>query len=120
MPGIPVVRSRMNSILALALVVMVPPAEAGKAVKPLCGKGALNCVDAPFAGGVTPSGATIWTHLNGATTVRVRYQPITTKKWLQSPTPPNGLNYNVPMSPALKKAFKTPSSSFDPDVYDTK
>jgi glutamate/aspartate transport system substrate-binding protein len=41
------------------------------------------------------------------------------KKWLESPTPPNGLNYNVPMSPALRNAFKKPSSSFDPDVYDT-
>jgi glutamate/aspartate transport system substrate-binding protein len=40
------------------------------------------------------------------------------KKWLQSPTPPNGLNYNVPMSPALRNAFKKPSSSFDPDVYE--
>ncbi|MDX3968535.1 MAG: amino acid ABC transporter substrate-binding protein [Bradyrhizobium sp.] len=39
------------------------------------------------------------------------------KKWLQSPTPPNGLNYNVPMSPALRNAFKKPSSSADPDVY---
>jgi len=36
------------------------------------------------------------------------------KKWLQSPTPPNGLNYNVPMSPALRNAFKKPSSSADP------
>lgn len=39
------------------------------------------------------------------------------KKWLESPTPPNGLNYNVPMSGALRNAFKKPSSSFDPDVY---
>ncbi|MGY4332162.1 ABC-type amino acid transport substrate-binding protein [Bradyrhizobium sp. LB7.2] len=39
------------------------------------------------------------------------------KKWLQSPTPPSGLNYNVPMSPALRSSFKKPSSSFDPDVY---
>ncbi|KRP92088.1 MULTISPECIES: amino acid ABC transporter substrate-binding protein [Bradyrhizobium] len=39
------------------------------------------------------------------------------KKWLQSPTPPNGLNYNVPMSSALRNAFKKPSSSADPDVY---
>ncbi len=39
------------------------------------------------------------------------------KKWLQSPTPPNGLNYNVPMSPALRNAFRKPSSSADPDVY---
>lgn len=39
------------------------------------------------------------------------------RKWLESPTPPNGLNYNVPMSAALRKAFKNPSSSADPDVY---
>jgi glutamate/aspartate transport system substrate-binding protein len=39
------------------------------------------------------------------------------KKWLQSPTPPNGLNYNVPMSAALRNTFRKPSSSFDPDVY---
>jgi glutamate/aspartate transport system substrate-binding protein len=41
------------------------------------------------------------------------------KKWLEQPVPPNGINYNVPMSPALRSAFKKPSSSFDPDVYDT-
>ena len=40
------------------------------------------------------------------------------KKWLESPTPPNGINYNVPISPALRHAFSNPSSSFDPDVYD--
>lgn len=39
------------------------------------------------------------------------------RKWLQSPTPPNGLNYNVPMSPALRNAFTKPSSSADPDAY---
>ena len=39
------------------------------------------------------------------------------KRWLESPTAPNGLNYNVPMSAALRNAFKKPSSSFDPDVY---
>jgi glutamate/aspartate transport system substrate-binding protein len=39
------------------------------------------------------------------------------RKWLESPTPPNGLNYNVPISPALRNAFKKPSSSADPDVY---
>ena len=38
------------------------------------------------------------------------------RKWLEWRTPPNGLNYNVPMSPALRNAFKKPSSSFDPDV----
>ena len=41
------------------------------------------------------------------------------RKWLQSPTPPNGINYNVPISPALRNAFKNPSSSFDPEVYET-
>jgi glutamate/aspartate transport system substrate-binding protein len=41
------------------------------------------------------------------------------KKWLEQPVPPNGINYNVPMSPALRSAFKKPSSSFDPDVYET-
>lgn len=40
------------------------------------------------------------------------------RKWLQSPTPPNGINYNVPMSPALRHAFAHPSASFDPDVYE--
>ncbi|MGV7213779.1 amino acid ABC transporter substrate-binding protein [Bradyrhizobium sp. UFLA05-112] len=40
------------------------------------------------------------------------------KKWLQSPVPPNGINFNVPMSPALRNAFKKPSSSYDPEVYD--
>lgn len=40
------------------------------------------------------------------------------KKWLEAPTPPKGINYNVPMSPALRNAFKNPSSSYDPDVYE--
>lgn len=40
------------------------------------------------------------------------------RKWLESPTPPNGINYNVPMSPALRNAFANPSASYDPDVYD--
>jgi glutamate/aspartate transport system substrate-binding protein len=39
------------------------------------------------------------------------------RKWLESPVPPNGLNFNVPMSTALRNAFKTPSSSADPDAY---
>ena len=39
------------------------------------------------------------------------------RKWLEQPTPPNGLNYNVPMAPALRNAFRNPSSSYDPDVY---
>lgn len=40
------------------------------------------------------------------------------KKWLEQPTPPNGINYNVPISPTLRNAFAHPSSSFDPDVYE--
>jgi glutamate/aspartate transport system substrate-binding protein len=40
------------------------------------------------------------------------------KRWLQSSTPPNGINYNVPMSPALRNAFAHPNSSFDPDAYE--
>lgn len=40
------------------------------------------------------------------------------RRWLEAPTPPNGINYHVPMSPALRNAFKNPSSSFDPDVYE--
>jgi glutamate/aspartate transport system substrate-binding protein len=39
------------------------------------------------------------------------------RKWLESPVPPNGLNFNVPMSSALRNAFKKPSSSADPDAY---
>ncbi|WLA52264.1 transporter substrate-binding domain-containing protein [Bradyrhizobium elkanii] len=37
------------------------------------------------------------------------------RKWLEAPTPPKGINYNVPISPALRHAFANPSSSFDPD-----
>jgi len=40
------------------------------------------------------------------------------RKWLEAPTPPKVINYNVPMSPALRNAFKNPSSSYDPDVYE--
>jgi glutamate/aspartate transport system substrate-binding protein len=39
------------------------------------------------------------------------------KKWFQSPVPPNGINFNYPLDPALAASFKNPSSSFDPDVY---
>ncbi|VIO74385.1 amino acid ABC transporter substrate-binding protein [Bradyrhizobium ivorense] len=39
------------------------------------------------------------------------------KRWLEQPTPPVGINYNVPMSAALRNAFKNPNSSYDPDVY---
>jgi glutamate/aspartate transport system substrate-binding protein len=39
------------------------------------------------------------------------------KKWFQSPIPPQGLNLNVPLSPALKKAFEHPNDSGDPKAY---
>jgi glutamate/aspartate transport system substrate-binding protein len=38
-------------------------------------------------------------------------------KWFQSPIPPKGLNLNLPMSPALKKAFANPTASGDPASY---
>jgi glutamate/aspartate transport system substrate-binding protein len=39
------------------------------------------------------------------------------KKWFQSPTPPDGVNFNYPMPAGLKRAFANPSDSPDPDVY---
>jgi glutamate/aspartate transport system substrate-binding protein len=38
-------------------------------------------------------------------------------KWFQSPIPPKGLNLNLPMDPALKKAFANPTASGDPAEY---
>lgn len=38
-------------------------------------------------------------------------------KWFLSPVPPKGLNYNVPVSPALKRQFERPIDSPDPDAY---
>lgn len=42
------------------------------------------------------------------------------KKWFQSPVPPNGVNFDYPLDPALAAAFKSPSSSGDPDHYTPK
>jgi glutamate/aspartate transport system substrate-binding protein len=39
------------------------------------------------------------------------------EKWFTKPIPPKGLNLNVPMDPALKKAFEKPSDSADPAAY---
>jgi glutamate/aspartate transport system substrate-binding protein len=39
------------------------------------------------------------------------------KKWFMSPIPPKGINMNLPMSAALKKAFQTPSDNPDPASY---
>jgi len=38
-------------------------------------------------------------------------------KWFNSPTPPKGLNYNVPMSAQIKNMFANPSDSPDPASY---
>lgn len=39
------------------------------------------------------------------------------EKWFTRPIPPRGLNFNVPMSAALKKAFAEPTDSADPARY---
>jgi glutamate/aspartate transport system substrate-binding protein len=38
-------------------------------------------------------------------------------KWFTSPTPPKGMNYNVPMSPQFKNLIANPSDSGDPAAY---
>jgi glutamate/aspartate transport system substrate-binding protein len=38
-------------------------------------------------------------------------------KWFNQPIPPHDLNLNVPLSPALKRAFEHPSDSADPASY---
>jgi glutamate/aspartate transport system substrate-binding protein len=38
-------------------------------------------------------------------------------KWFLSPVPPKGLNFNVPMAPALQRQFERPSDSADPASY---
>jgi len=38
-------------------------------------------------------------------------------KWFTSPTPPKGLNYNVPMSAQIKNMFANPSDDPDPAHY---
>ena len=38
-------------------------------------------------------------------------------KWFQNPIPPKGLNLNLAMDPALKKAFANPTDSGDPASY---
>ena len=65
--------------------------------------------DAPFKALADRATAELY----GSPEIEVMY-----KKWLEQPTPPDGINYNVPISPALKNAFAHPSSSFDPDVYE--
>lgn len=38
-------------------------------------------------------------------------------KWFTRPTPPKGLNYNVPMTPQFKNLIANPSDSGDPSSY---
>ena len=38
-------------------------------------------------------------------------------KWFMTLVPPKGLNYNVPLSAALKHEFQHPTSSPNPDDY---
>lgn len=38
-------------------------------------------------------------------------------KWFTSPVPPNGLNFNFPMPRVIRNAYKSPSSSPDPESY---
>jgi glutamate/aspartate transport system substrate-binding protein len=39
-------------------------------------------------------------------------------KWFQSPIPPKGINLQLPMSMALKKAIAVPTDSGDPKLYE--
>jgi glutamate/aspartate transport system substrate-binding protein len=38
-------------------------------------------------------------------------------KWFNQAIPPRGLNLNVPLDPALKRAFENPSDSADTASY---
>jgi glutamate/aspartate transport system substrate-binding protein len=38
-------------------------------------------------------------------------------KWFTQPIPPKNVNLNIPMSPAMKKAFEKPTDSPDPAAY---
>jgi glutamate/aspartate transport system substrate-binding protein len=38
-------------------------------------------------------------------------------KWFTQPIPPKGVNLDVPMSPAMKRAFEKPTDSPDPSTY---
>lgn len=39
------------------------------------------------------------------------------KKWFESPVPPNGINFAIPISEELRNAFAHPSNSYNPDDY---
>lgn len=38
-------------------------------------------------------------------------------KWFTRPIPPKGVNLDIPMSPAMKRAFEKPTDSPDPSTY---
>jgi glutamate/aspartate transport system substrate-binding protein len=40
------------------------------------------------------------------------------RKWLESPVPPNGLNFKTPMTAVLRNAYAHPSDSPDPASYE--
>ncbi|TNC08942.1 amino acid ABC transporter substrate-binding protein [Methylobacterium terricola] len=42
------------------------------------------------------------------------------RRWFQSPVPPRGLNFAVPLSPELERAFAHPTSTPDPAAYAVK
>ncbi|MDR3522774.1 MAG: amino acid ABC transporter substrate-binding protein [Acetobacteraceae bacterium] len=43
--------------------------------------------------------------------------PAVYAKWFTQPIPPKGINMNLPLSPAMAKAMKTPSDNPDPASY---
>ena len=43
--------------------------------------------------------------------------PAVYAKWFTSPIPPKGINMNLPLSPAMKKAMENPSDNPDPASY---
>ena len=38
-------------------------------------------------------------------------------KWFTQPIPPKGVNLDIPMSPAMKRAFEKPTDSPDQSAY---
>ena len=64
--------------------------------------------DAPFKAVVDRATAALFRSPDG---------PALYAKWFQSPIPPRGLVLNLPMTPALTRAFAAPSDSPDPAHY---
>jgi glutamate/aspartate transport system substrate-binding protein len=64
--------------------------------------------DLPFKKIVDDATATLYASPEG---------PALYAKWFTQPIPPNGINLNAPMSPAMKRAFERPTDSPDPGAY---